>query len=179
MAHGDRTSHDIDVALIKAVTKLFWPAAFLIILVVFHRQVTDVITMVERQMTLGGASVEVAGIKVSLPKGMQLPPPRSEVAEVLPKFDTQLLKFVLDHPSDTPINPQCPKGKNVTDVSFEDFDPEISRPLTKLEKLKLVSMTTVHQADKTCVGVHFDELYRLTREYLVSILSWVDFAKLD
>jgi hypothetical protein len=183
MADSERSSHEIGVALIEAVTKLFWPVAVVLIILMFQHPIYEVMSMISKQIPIGGASVELAGFKVSLPKGWEFPKPSTDVAETLPKLDKKLLEFVLRYPPDTSY-PLCIKGKPKEDLKFADFEQMSDSLYTRLEKLGLVSLKKMAPQpsgleNNTCFDAHFEESYAETRQYLINILSSVDFRKLS
>jgi len=167
-------THYIAVALIEAASKLFWPVIVAFALFAFERPIYNAINAAAGG---SGANIEIAGVKISLPKNA-IPPPPYRIRGILPQLDSEALDFIAQNVGGDNTTEFCWPTADVASTFFAE-DSVYSR-------LKKLDMITFDRADiidsdtkRKCPAgarLKFKQLYDLTRGYLVDILKAVNFS---
>lgn len=164
-------SDAVKVAWIEFVPKVIWPLVAAFAIVLFH----DPISKAINNAVNGGATVEFAGLKVTLLKSA-VPPPPDRIKDILPKINGGIIEYIMANTG----------GGNTPEICYQD--PEL-REFQKgsvtqtLVKLGLITVEreplTDQQSGKPCLAggkTRFTELYDATRAYLTDILKSVIFS---
>ena len=156
----------IVTSLITILPQIAWPIVATFAIIYFHRPIYSAAEAISWQIGMGGATVEVQGFGITLPKS-SIPAPPEEVKDVLPYFDSEMISFMIRNiGGDNTIDTCTPDNNNITE---------------ELKKYQLMTFTPekVSQSDgKTCDGVkyRYTKTYDAIREYLLKILTSVKFT---
>jgi hypothetical protein len=160
------------VAIIDALAKLAWPAIALLALLAFKGALSELLERAATQIQ-GGTSVELAGLKITLPKS-SLPKPPERVKNILPKLEQETLQYILVNVGEGE-NAVCYQAPNDASNPFivDDFHPDSAE--SRLEGLGLITRqkkTTPYKDDdgKSCDAgsvIRYTRVYPLVRNYLI------------
>jgi hypothetical protein len=153
----------ICVALIEAVSKLFWPAVVVYALFTFERPIYNAINTASG----GGATVEVAGLKIILPKSA-VPPPPDSIKAILPSLDAEEIEFIIGT-GKASAEEYCWTPEDMTNNLSENS------VYSRLKKSDMISISST----TACTGgtrVAFKPLLNTTRGYLADILKGTIFS---
>lgn len=160
------------IALIDASSKLFWPILACWALLIFKDPISTALSAAARQIDGGGASVEIAGLKIILPKSA-IPTPTDDVKAVLPKILPPDVDFIIANVG----------GDNTLDICYQDkelaaFDN--NSVFVRLKELELITFEreTLYQGGKPCLAgskTTYKPLYNSVRSYLIRVLKAVTF----
>src|SRR4051812_11997226 len=96
----------VAVALIGAIPKLLWPILILWSVLLFQKPIYDLISAAANQITGGGAAIDIAGLKISLPKN-SVPLPPYRVKYILPELDAEILSFMVENRGEDGVHRTC------------------------------------------------------------------------
>ena len=156
----------IVTSLITILPQIAWPIVATFAIIYFHRPIYSAAEAISWQIGMGGATVEVQGFGITLPKS-SIPAPPEEVKDVLPYFDSEMISFY--------------DSKHRWRQHNRYMHPDNNNITEELKKYQLMTFTPekVSQSDgKTCDGVkyRYTKTYDAIREYLLKILTSVKFT---
>jgi len=159
----------IAVASIEALSKVFWPMIACLALVMFEKPISTALDAAARS----GASVEIAGLKITLSKSA-IPSPPERVKNVLPQLEPEDIDFII----------ATTGGDNTLNICHQDAELEAFKENSVFSRLKKLEMITFEKAQvpspngKPCLAgskTQFEPLYNLVRSYLIDVLKAVTF----
>jgi hypothetical protein len=165
----------IIIAVINIIPRLAWPLLVALLLVFLWTPLNKTVIEAADLIADGGASVEVAGLKISLPK-REVPVPPLAVKNILPQLDADMVNFIVANVG----------GQNILDICYPEAHPkELSDDNSvsnRLRKLGLIAFVQKEQREKgtgkTCGDgsqTSYTSLYDMTRDYLIRIIEAVTF----
>jgi hypothetical protein len=168
----------VSVAIIEALSGLAWPIIAIVGVFLFRPPIEQILYRASTQLQRG-ASVELAGLKIELPKS-NLPRPPQRVAKILPQLDSEELDYILTNVGDGSVS-NCYAQRDLPDA-FASTSAE-----SRLNGLGLIMRREVLKAYKAddgtaCVtgsNIEFEPIYTLTRNYLVDIIKSLQFGSSD
>jgi hypothetical protein len=160
------------VAVIEIIPKLLW----VVVIILVKPSLSSLLDKAGSQIQ-GGASVDIAGLKITLPKST-LPKPPERARQILPKLDSETIEYILVNvPSDLS---RCYEARGVSGDDIEDF--RIDAPESRVQALSLIKRTKkgkFRDKDGTnCAAgseIQFLPVYSLVRSYLIEVLKNIDF----
>jgi hypothetical protein len=142
-------------------------------LLMFEKPVSTALDAAAKQISGGGASVEIAGLKITLPKSA-IPSPPERVKNVLPKLEPEDIDFIIANTG----------GDNTLDICHQDAKLDAfneNSVFSRLKKLEMITFEKVQLFDSKgipCLAgskTQFKPLYNLVRSYLSDVLKEVTF----
>jgi hypothetical protein len=123
--------HVVPVALIEAISKLFWPVVACWALLMFEKPIYDVVNATANQISDGGTSIEIHGLKITLPKNA-IPSAPERVKDILPKIDSEMIAFIIANTG----------GDNTLDICYGDGNLDEFKEGSVSSRLKKLGMIT-------------------------------------
>jgi hypothetical protein len=151
----------IAVAAIEALSKLFWPMVACWALLMFEKPISTALDVVAKQIPGGGASVEIAGLKINLPKSA-LPSAPERVKNILPKLESEDIDFIIANIGEDNTLDICHQDANLD--AFKE-NSVFSR-LNKLEMITFEKEQRLDQNGKPCAAgskTQYKPLYNLVK----------------
>jgi hypothetical protein len=161
----------VAVAWINLLQKAIWPGVVCFALLVFHSPIANGIN----SATSGsGATVEIAGLKITLPKS-EIPQAPDAIKNILPHLDSDMIANIIANVG----------GDNKVDTCYPVAEPdELTRDDSVKSRLKHLGLIVFEKEDftangRTCAAASkttYTHTYDLVRQYLIEILSSLKFA---
>jgi hypothetical protein len=157
------------VAWIGIAPKLLWSAVAVLALVMFRQPIYEAL----EGAADSGANVEVAGLKIQLPK-RDIPPPPDSVRTILPHLDHALIENILSNYG----------GDNRVDTCYHAPDPDELGAKSVKSRLKALGLINFEKEDRSENGkpceagskTTYTPLYDEVRKYLLDVLSTTRFS---
>lgn len=162
-------STSLKVAWVGVVQAAIWPLVALIALLRFANPISGAI---ETAANGGGATVEIAGLKITLPKSELLPPP-AQIKHILPQLTPATIQNIVSNYG----------GKNRVDTCYTSTDDDELKDGSTKDRLKKFCLIRFEREDPSIVGkdckdasiTTYTPEYDLTRDYLINVLKNIKF----
>jgi hypothetical protein len=162
----------VTVAWIELIPRVIWPVVAVVGLVSFQGPISSAINNAAN----GGATIEFAGLKMTLVKSA-VPPPPERIKDILPKINGDMIEFIVANVG----------GSNTPDVCYEDpglrefQEGSVTQNLVKLGLITVEKeqLNDPQRQGKPCLAggkTRFTELYDTVRIYLTDVLKAVVFS---